>query len=55
MLSKNEADRQTLLAAYRGAFLRITDGKSATFASENGTRSVTEVDVPEIRNTIQLL
>lgn len=55
MLSQNEANRQVLLAAYRGALLRITDGKAATFASENGTRSVTEVDAPELRRTIQLL
>ncbi len=33
----------------------IVDGKSFTFATENGTRTLTSQDLPEIRKQITLL
>ena len=44
-----------MLDKYYEAQLRIADGKSFQFSTENGTRVLTELDLPWVRDQITLL
>ena len=52
---QSQAAAQIMLDAYYEAQLRVVEGKTFTFSTENGTRSLTEQDLPEIRTQIALL
>ena len=52
---QSKAAAQTMLDKYYQAQLEVADGKSFTFATENGTRTLTSQDLPEIRKQITLL
>ena len=52
---QSKAAAQTMLDKYYEAQLEVADGKSFTFATENGTRTMTSQDLPEIRKQITLL
>ncbi len=44
-----------MLDKYYEAQLRIADGKSFQFSTENGTRTLTELDLPWVQKQITLL
>ena len=44
-----------MLDKYYQAQLEVADGKSFTFATENGTRTLTSQDLPMIQKQIRLL
>lgn len=44
-----------MLDKYYQAQLEVADGKSFTFATENGTRTLTSQDLPMIQKQITLL
>jgi hypothetical protein len=50
-----KAQIETLLAKYYEALERVADGKSATLATENGTRTYTEHDIDALQRQITIL
>lgn len=56
MSIQTQAAAQTELdEVWYPARARLAEGKSFTFATENGTRTITEQDMKEVRTTITLL
>lgn len=55
MAIQSKTAAQTMLDKYYQAQLDVAEGKSFTFATENGTRTLTSQDLPEIRKQIALL
>lgn len=52
---QSQAAAQAMLDQYYAAQLRIAEGKSFQFSTENGTRALTEQDGPWIQKQITLL
>ncbi len=52
---QTKAAAQVMLDKYYEAQLRIADGKSFQFSTENGTRVLTETDLPWVQKQITLL
>lgn len=50
-----KAQAGELLKTYYQALEEIAEGKSVTFATENGTRTMTHENLKELRNMITIL
>ena len=55
MTIRSESEIRAALAAYYQAQVLCADGKSFTMATENGTRVLTNQDLPDINMQIRLL
>ena len=52
MAIQSKAAAQVMLDKYYEAQLALAEGKSFTFATENGTRSMTQSDLPDIQRPL---